>query len=201
MKRSPLQQLRMHRDWCWSRKPAHWAGWLRFGLLCCLLWLAAQPASVALVLAATAPATVTATPVTVATHIHRPTAPLPVLLSAAPKPARASISLPPSAVLPATTAACPEIVANGGFEENNSWYANPADNTYYDTEYYTSGRRSMSLDASDGRDVALWQTLTIPADASAITFGFSSIIFTSTVDKNVYVPVHSLRNLAKRRIH
>ena len=191
MKRSPLQQLRISREWCWSRQPARWAGWLRFGLLCCLLWLAAQPASVALVLAATPLATATARPVTVATHIHPPAATLQPFLRAAPAPTRASISLPPSAVLPATTAACPEIVANGGFEENNSWYANPADNTYYDTEYYTSGRRSMSLDASDGRDVALWQTLTIPADASAITFGFSSIIFTSTVDKNVYVRVYN----------
>lgn len=107
----------------------------------------------------------------------------------APHNAQASRSSAPDPAN-ATTTDCPNALANGGFEQESDWSADPRENTSYDTRYAHSGSRSLSLNTFDGRNVDLWQRLTIPANATAVTLSFDAIILSGAVDQNVYVSVY-----------
>lgn len=90
----------------------------------------------------------------------------------------------------AATADCPNALANGGFEQESDWSADPRANTSYDTRYAHSGSRSLSMNTLDGRNVDLWQRLTIPANATEVTLSFDAMILSGAVDQNVYVSIY-----------
>ncbi len=85
---------------------------------------------------------------------------------------------------------CPNLVANGDFEQEIDWSIYPEENGTYDKRYANSGVQSLSLKTFDGRSTSFWQTLTIPANASQLTLEFDSLIVTGTADQNVMVTIY-----------
>jgi hypothetical protein len=92
----------------------------------------------------------------------------------------------------APTGACPNLIANGDFEQQSEWSTYPDENVTYDRRYASSGAQSISLQTFDGRATSLWQRLTIPANASQLTLTFDSRIVTGAVDNNVIVTIYDI---------
>lgn len=92
-------------------------------------------------------------------------------------------------VLHTDAAACPNVLVNGGFEEDSSWWTNGV-NSQYDTIKVHSGNRAMAMNTLNGKKAELWQRLTLPANATALTLDFDSFIVTGSVDQNLHVSLY-----------
>ncbi len=90
----------------------------------------------------------------------------------------------------ATDDECFEYISNPSFETNGAWFGQPSSNVGFSEESWVTGARSAFQNTQFYSNSAIWQTVQVPANATAAGLAFySGVVFADPGDV-VYISIY-----------